>query len=621
METPDNYELLKIGASSVTVVTGLFKGISFLLKRQMLLKRQKELDTYYTLDEIKKATRYFINTKCQNVPPSNYSEPSENEANAVRQDAIKFFIKKVFSNNSSVSRYYVIFADSGMGKTTFLLNLYTRYQAKKFKSLKIKLLPLAHPDIDKDIESIPEIDKSRTILLLDAFDEDLKAISNYSSRLTELIDKTRKFKRVVFTCRTQFFPNEIQEPLETGVMKYGGEKGYHTFQKFYLSPFDSGEVKKYLRKRFSIFSIIKRIRANKIIEKSPSLMVRPMLLSYIDLLVEDNNKYQFTYEIYESLINKWIEREANIKPADARNEYAKELYKFSDAIATYIYINRDISKGLIINGEAMAKFAKEHDVLLEEMDMKSRSLLNRNSEGYYKFSHKSILEYFLAKKAFTDNTFNKSFQFDGMSQAKKFYNELMFNNNINQYISLYFHESVAREYRIEVRTTIEGTNQVKSIVNPYNLVEMKKTLWSQQYLTLYDRKRFDISLLEALQNVKSIEISNQNINTINRLHIDNVEKIILSNNLINKIESMSAPKLFYLDLSFNKISNIKFIENLTSLTHLDISFNPISMTDIQLLARKLPMCKIVFRTDQKIKETEYYNIYISQNDKNNYPSL
>src|SRR5690606_10821603 len=93
--------------------------------------------------------------------------------------------------------------------------------------VKIKYIPLGHKDPIMEINKINDDARYSTILLLDAFDEDSKAVLNYKSRLTEILEATEQFKEIIITCRTQFFPNQLEEPFNTGLMKYGGGKGLH----------------------------------------------------------------------------------------------------------------------------------------------------------------------------------------------------------------------------------------------------------------------------------------------------------------------------------------------------------------------------------------------------------
>lgn len=111
-----------------------------------------------------------------------------------------------------------------------------------------------------------------------------------------------------------------------------------------------------------------------------------MLLAYIDDLVIDNTiSYNSAYEIYKALVHKWVNREAIDNNV---------LYEFSEKVAEYMY-NKKI---IYINEEEIEKICKNFEMQLEYIEAKTRSLLNRDVGGNYKFAHKSILEYFLAKK-------------------------------------------------------------------------------------------------------------------------------------------------------------------------------------------------------------------------------
>lgn len=389
-------------------------------------KLLRDLHPFYSKPEIQRATQYYVETSCQNIAPSKEDEPRQTHAFATKEKILPFFLKKAFTPGKDDCQFYMVLADSGMGKTTFLINLYLRYTDQFVKPpYKIRLLPLAVPEVDKEIEKIGDDEKKQTILLLDAFDEDLKALQNHQARLNELVQKVWKFREVVITCRTQFFPTEEEEPKETGILQFGGEGGVREFRKVYLSPFDDHNIATYLNKRFAYWHWRKKRKARQIVEKCPNLMVRPMLLSHIDDLLGSDSPYTATYMVYAELIHKWVEREAKkVEPANPA-PYQEKLFEFSRAIAVDMYRKRKERQGrLLIPSAAIQPFADEHGVRLSEMEMKSRSLLNRNAQGEYKFSHKSILEYFLAEEALFNAEFRKELSFDGMDQAKIFFQEM-----------------------------------------------------------------------------------------------------------------------------------------------------------------------------------------------------
>lgn len=391
-----------------------------------------ELQPYFSKDEIQNAIRNFIPTQCQNIAPSISDEPGQHHAFITKESLIPFFLDKAFKNYGQ--KFYLILADSGMGKTTFLINLYINFKRKNWilKSLKLMnktkifLFPLGNYKALEDIKEIKKEDKRNSILLLDAFDEDLKVIeTNYIDRLDEIINVVWEFKKIVITCRTQFFPTQDQEPYDTGMLKFGGEKGKHVFGKLYVSPFDQKDIRKYLRKKYSFLQKRKRRKAFSIIRKANNLMIRPMLLNYIDAFVNEKHQYQWysTSKLYEALIWKWIEREASRRIVDS-DKFKENLYEFSRIVASFIYENRQHNGGLFIENSQINSFAKQYNIDLSNLEIRSRSLLNRTADGKYKFSHKSILEYFLALKVFEKEDLKKKFSFEGMDFAKMIYNDL-----------------------------------------------------------------------------------------------------------------------------------------------------------------------------------------------------
>lgn len=358
-------------------------------------------------NQIKKSLKYYVPTRGFNIDPCDKDSIVNNSG----FELIPFFMKAF---KDSESQYFIILADSGMGKTTFLLKLYLKYRRKIFKKYHIVFFPLSD---SKALEEIKKIkNKQKTILLLDSFDEDPFAMGNYKNRMQALCNETELFYKVVMTCRTQFFPNSDKEPRKTGNIKFGVGKKNVEFEKYYILPFNDSEISSYLNKKYNHFFEKKKFeRAWQLVSICPKLMVRPMLLSYIDDLIDNSGKkYNTVYEIYEQLVHKWIEREA----LDKNNL----LYVFSEKVAEYMYYRKTI----YIEAKEIKNLCKDYDINLRSIEAKSRSLLNRNANGQYKFSHKSILEFFLSKKAFKEEEFRKriiSNGFNGYDMLELFIKE------------------------------------------------------------------------------------------------------------------------------------------------------------------------------------------------------
>lgn len=537
-----------------TLVPVIVKLIKIIFKYFRQRKAVKDLHPFYLPNEVRAATNFFIKTRCQNVTPADCEELDDNHAFTVQSYLMPFFLKSAFKfKKGKDNRFYFVLSDSGMGKTTFLINLFIKYSNKIKKSYKIKLFPLGYKGVDSEIENIKIEDRRNTILLLDAFDEDLKASNDYKKRLDELVNLVWDFRIVVITCRTQFFASDKDEPSDTSVMKFGGEKGFLSFRKIYISPFSDNDIKKYLKKKFSILKFKKRKKGFEIVRNCPNLMVRPMLLSYIEDLLTYKFKIRNASQSYEALIEKWIEREAQRIERERRDNFKIELRKFSDELALDIYKKREQRGGLFITSNELQNLSERNKINLNSIEMKSRSLLNRHSTGYYKFSHRSILEYILARRIYTDKSSLGNIDIKTFDQAYKFYLEILWNN-----------------------------------------IEINRRDLS---LDLSHRLLYKVMAISGFSNLKLIELNNNYISDISILKsCKYVQALRLDNNYIIDISCLKELKeLKILHLRGNKISDISSLFELENLTELDLTSNPISDEQVELLKSKLPHTEIVFR--------------------------
>ena len=376
-------------------------------------KYRSFVDSVYSKEIRKSISKCYIPTRAQDIDPCEFEEIRENNGNYFTQPLIPFFRQKAFKV-SSQGKYYLVLADSGMGKTTFMLRLYREclFDRSLQKRLSIKLIPLSQ---DNCIQSIVKTDnQENTILLLDALDENREALKDYEYFFTKLIKVSGRFNKVIITCRTQFFPNRASEPAETGRIRVGtGNKAEEIIKK-YISPFSDEEVTQYLRKQFR-FNKKKQRQAFEIVTKVPVLMARPVILNWITFLCDSLDDFSYSYQIYTAIINKWIERES-LSRTDRR------LFDLSCEIADYMCKNNTTS----MSAEMVEEIALRKNIQLAPIIAKSRSLLNRNGNGEYKFAHKSFLEYFIVRGIFEKMEMpqNLAFLFSHTG-VKRFFEEIL----------------------------------------------------------------------------------------------------------------------------------------------------------------------------------------------------
>ncbi|MEN8125064.1 MAG: hypothetical protein ABFR32_08020 [Bacteroidota bacterium] len=475
-----NESNIYIKVLSLPIIFGfLYMSIKYLFIKLHIKKDRRSLFPFYNNELIRKAKKDYVRTKYQNLDPSDEINIKRSSAFLTKEDLLNFFLKKVFRQNLKTNQFYLILGDSGTGKTTFCLNLLSKYNSiynSLFTSRKIKLLPL---DIDLDTlkKSIAKIKKPhKTILILDGFDKapNIK-YDEIQNEFDRLIDLVKHFKIVIITCRTNYLSSQEDETNKLKVKIFNSKgNGFHPIKKMYVSPFDSEDIKEYINKTFNIFQKKQKRKAFNIVNKTDDLLARPMLLSYIKDLVDDNEKsYETKTDIYENLILAWIEPDSNKYPENQRDFLKTNLSFYTYELTKFIYENYE-KNGLFIPLGTIEKLSKEFNIDLDKIELESRSLLNRNSSVQYKFSHKSIYEFLLAYLTYTSreaerDIINLNFDIHQYDQALSFFEEMV-NNGKTDFKLPELKNRYGEVDRIFIRRIIKEKNKL-------NKKDNKKIVW------------------------------------------------------------------------------------------------------------------------------------------------
>nr|VFK50433.1 MAG: Formylglycine-generating enzyme, required for sulfatase activity, contains SUMF1/FGE domain [Candidatus Kentron sp. TUN]VFK51651.1 MAG: Formylglycine-generating enzyme, required for sulfatase activity, contains SUMF1/FGE domain [Candidatus Kentron sp. TUN] len=181
------------------------------------------------------------------------------------------------------------------------------------------------------------------------------------------------------------------------------EIGGYTCPVKYLSLFDSEQVKQYLSKRFPnrwrFWENPMGQHAERLVLEMQSLRFRPLLLAHIhDILeAETSGVRQWNpYTLYEALVGAWLAREETQK---LRKQFPnppsrEELWKICTVVATSLQRQgkRTLSRSEL---DALVK-GFPTVAYLDHFHVGGRSLLNRNADGDFRFSHYSIQEFLVA---------------------------------------------------------------------------------------------------------------------------------------------------------------------------------------------------------------------------------
>ena len=346
--------------------------------------------------------RYYIEPNCQHHNPADHREDEEPRS-AVKSPAfrtINDFLEGDYAVTRSGKTQMFILSDAGMGKTSLLVMLKLAHLTRFWPGQQhCELLKLGPDTLDR-VKAIPEA--GDTVLLLDALDEDRAAWRKIESRLLEILDQTSHFRRVIISCRTQFFPEISADPFgNPGRVELGG----FVCPMLFLSLFDDHQVAAYLEKRypnqwFGWFGAnTKREQARRLVDKMKDLRCRPMLLAHIEDLVGSALTEWTEYAVYEALVKAWLNREEKkLRQEGHPNVTADTLLAACRLVACHMqrsgarFLSEPKLTELI---QAQPEFSP-----VTQIGFGGRSLLNRNAQADYRFSHFSIQEYLVAQEVF-----------------------------------------------------------------------------------------------------------------------------------------------------------------------------------------------------------------------------
>jgi hypothetical protein len=288
-----------------------------------------------------------------------------------------------------------ILSNAGMGKTSLLMMIKLMHLTSFWpKGHNCALFKLGDDTLER-VQALPN--KGETILLLDALDEDPQAWKRIRDRLLELLRASEDFRRVLISSRTQFFPE--MEPDRYGRPEIRVLFGYHC-PVLYLSPFIDAQVQDFIERKLPLrwhhrlrlqAGRIRqeRAKADCLLKHMQDLRMRPMLLQHIDkLLAKDCRQDWNAYTVYEALLEEWLDREVRKLREQHQGEQVPERKELFLACLRVAERMQRQGARVIAEEELEQPIHEDANIAwLEKFELGGRSLLNRNSERAFRFSH------------------------------------------------------------------------------------------------------------------------------------------------------------------------------------------------------------------------------------------
>lgn len=428
--------------------------------------------------EVKRCKRKEVYVQPRLTDTSPYiSDNSIQNQHLWKQNLNAYFIDKIFKESNDDDKVFCILADTGMGKTTALVNLFYSYVNKYNKTnlpFEIRLLSFTDENIFDKINALDN--KSNTILLLDAVDESSEAQDDdkYSEFLKKLEQTYRDFAFVITTCRPQFFGEGKDEFDNTNVRR---NSYFVRCKKLYLDYFDNTQVSEYLdkmsRKRINHS---KRAKAEHIINSCPDIAMRPLVLNYIEYLVADDKEYNTTREIYDVIVKRLIARDIRKNFPRNVDKREKQWLELSSEVAGHMY--REHAFRTTVTEAEIAEIVEKFNKNIPDADkvvaqtFRERSLLTRYGTEY-RFSHKSFYEFLMAYRFFLNNSEIKSMQ--GLDFTVHIFNQIVDAWHIGRGNELMPIQQVKRKDAITSLCTIgfslRKDNHIVAAIKEYDIAE------------------------------------------------------------------------------------------------------------------------------------------------------
>lgn len=249
----------------------------------------------------------------------------------------------------------------------------------------------------------------RFLFILDGFDEisDRADHPKILRNLAGIEPILRSGCKVILTCRTHFFADQEQVEQVLVGESDGGTELYAAFARnspnfkiIELQDFSIPEIKQLIRKKnpknsTKLWTKIKELYNLADLSRRPLLLM--LILDTLPTLIQRRSKIDRT-ALYDAYTGFWLNREAKRVESDVdpktKEQFVEDLaiQMWSDNLGSIRYeeLRDTIQKKYA--GEIVSRL----DFYVRDYDTRNASFLNRDNNGYYRFMHRSFMEYFTA---------------------------------------------------------------------------------------------------------------------------------------------------------------------------------------------------------------------------------
>ncbi|KAF9287714.1 hypothetical protein BGZ68_001383 [Mortierella alpina] len=331
----------------------------------------------------------------------------------------------------------LLLGESGVGKSTFNLelerHLWRRYHKSSRIPLFISLPAIDHPEQDLiakhlrklqfEESQIRELRNRTFVLICDGYDESQQTHNLY--RTNRLNEEGEWQAQMVISCRTEYLGLDYKDQFQPGTRNRSSD--HNQFQEVVVVPFNEAQIDEYIKKFVALekplwsaekySSVLTNIPSLRELVKNPFLL--KVSLDVLPRLVDPEWKNFAAVDsitrvaLYDQFVEQWFERGKKRLVEKGMSEQERKEFEglssegfmrngiaFLKKLATAIYDNQGgnpVVQYSRVEDEGSWKeklFGREDMQLLRDASPLARS------GNQYRFIHRSILEYALARAVF-----------------------------------------------------------------------------------------------------------------------------------------------------------------------------------------------------------------------------
>ncbi|MCI5123783.1 MAG: hypothetical protein D3925_04730 [Candidatus Electrothrix sp. AR5] len=307
------------------------------------------------------------------------------------------------------SHQLVLLGEPGAGKGSLLLMIRLMHLAGFWpRGYDCQLFKLDEHTLDQ-IAAMES--KAKTVLLLDALNEDKQARKRPLERLLPLLQAGEPFYRVIISCRSHFFP--AMTPNSTGRLRVRALSGYNC-PILYLAPFADHQVHQVLHKQLTRntenFIGFQRFGVDRQKEKAARLLVglgelgeRPLILQHLKSLLKiEAHRIRDAYTIYESLIQHWLEQQVDVLKESGCRCPPERIELFNGYIRLARWMEEH-GRSEIGEKELQELFCEKAEICQFAHCSPDPALLKVTTKNRYRFTHITYREFLLAHALIYDS--------------------------------------------------------------------------------------------------------------------------------------------------------------------------------------------------------------------------